>query len=63
MDGFTPFYQLLLPFCLHLRVLCSWGLLLGEKGNGGSLYFCSLCGLKQIIQRITAYGVPFTVCE
>ena len=29
MDELAPFYQLLLPFCFHLRVLCSWSLLLG----------------------------------
>lgn len=28
--GGLPGFQLLPPFCLHLRVLCSWGLLLGS---------------------------------
>lgn len=29
MDALPPVYQLPLPKILHLRVLCSWSLLLG----------------------------------
>lgn len=46
---------------LFLEFAASFGA--GQSGNVDLLYLCSLCGLKQTTEGITAYGVLFTVCE
>lgn len=56
-------YSILAPtsailFASHCSLFVEFG---ADQGGNGGFFLCSLCGLKQVTQGITAYGVPFPV--